>query len=92
MLIPLIIIMSLEHNLETFEVVIFIFLSTIFNSFSLTFYSIFQAHEKMEFQAISTIISSIFIFVGILLLIHYQLDILMVFIYLFISWTINLDL
>lgn len=36
------------------------------NSFSLLFYSLFQAHEKMEYQSISSIINSVIILLGVI--------------------------
>lgn len=47
------------------KIVYIITLSTIFTSFSETFYSIFQAYEKMEYQAISQVLSSILMLSGV---------------------------
>lgn len=51
-------------------------ISVIFNSFSVFISSIFQAHEKMEYLSIGTIISSILIFIGVLIAINLNLDVL----------------
>jgi len=40
---------------QTTKVVYLIALSTIFNSYSGIFYSIFQAHEKMEYKSLGQI-------------------------------------
>lgn len=51
-------------------------LSVILNSFAGFISSIFQAYEKMEYLSIGTIISSVFVFIGILAAIYYHLNVL----------------
>ena len=50
-------------------------LSMIFTSFYGIFNSVFTAYEKMLYPSISIILNSILIFLGILITMHYQLDI-----------------
>ncbi|MBU4536311.1 MAG: flippase [Euryarchaeota archaeon] len=47
----------------------------ILSSFSTLFYGLYQAHERMEFQAIGLIINSIMLFVGFILCIYLQLSV-----------------
>jgi len=61
---------------QTSDVVYIITLSIIIGAFSGIFNSIFQAYEKMEYQSIGVIISSILMFTGVILSIYYKLDIL----------------
>lgn len=58
--------------------------SVIFNSFSQLFFSIFQAYEKMEFQAVGQILQSSIIFGGVVLVIQQKLE-LIYFGYVFIT-------
>ena len=48
------------------KIVYLIALSIIFSSFSQMFYSIFQAFEKMEYQSLGQILSSVLIFSGVI--------------------------
>lgn len=64
------------YNPETMEVVYFIAIYTIFNAFSQIFYSIFQANEKMEYQSLGAILSSVLLLAGILLAIHLKFNII----------------
>lgn len=57
-------------------VIYLITISLIISSFSGIFNSIFQAHEKMEYQSISTILTSILMLSGVLIIIYYKLDII----------------
>lgn len=70
-----IIINLLNYPGKTVQVVYLIGLFVILTSFSQFFYSVFQAHEKMEFQSIGSIISSVFIFFGVLIAIYLKLDV-----------------
>ena len=63
------------YNPQTMLVVYFIAIYTIFTAFSLMFYSIFQAHEKMEYQSLGSILNSVLLLAGILLAIHLKFDI-----------------
>lgn len=65
----------LNYPAQTVLVVYLIGIFIILTSFSQFFYSVFQAHEKMEFQSIGFIFSSIFIFCGILIAIYLKLDV-----------------
>ena len=53
------------YSQETINVVYLVALSVILTAVSGLFYSIFQAHEKMEYQSIGQIINSILIFAGV---------------------------
>lgn len=55
---------------EMIIVIIIMAISTIFLAFSQIFYAIFQAFEKMEYQAISLVLNSVIILIGILLSIN----------------------
>lgn len=66
----------LNYPPKTIEVVSLIALSVIIGTFNKSFYSIFQAFEKMEFQSIGQIINSIFLFVSAIIAIYYGYDIL----------------
>ncbi len=65
----------LGYNPQTILVVYFITIFTIFNTFSLLFYAIFQANEKMEYQSLGAILSSVLLLAGILIAIHLKFDI-----------------
>ncbi|MCE7698454.1 MAG: flippase, partial [Methanobacterium paludis] len=58
------------------NVIYIITLSYLFGAISGVFFSIFQAHEDMEYQALGNIINSIFSFAGILFVIFYALGII----------------
>lgn len=66
----------LNNPPETVTVVYFIALSTIFGSISSFIFSIFQAHEKMEFQGIGQILNSVLMFSGVIIAIAYSLDVI----------------
>ncbi len=66
----------LNYDKQTIEVVLLIVLSFIFNSFTLMFYSIFQAYESMEYQSLGQVLNSIVLFAGIMLAIYFQLNLL----------------
>ena len=65
----------LNYPPETITVVYFIALSTILGSISSFIFSIFQAHEKMEFQGLGQILNSILMFSGVIIAIAYSLDV-----------------
>jgi O-antigen/teichoic acid export membrane protein len=60
----------LGYPKQTIKVVYFLALSVIFSSFSNIFNSIFQAYEKMQYQSIEQILSSILVFSGALFAIN----------------------
>ena len=66
----------LSYSKEVMDVIYLIFLYTCFTSFAGIFNAIFQAHEKMEYQSISTILTSIFTLSGVLIVIYFKLNVL----------------
>ncbi len=64
-LIIIIAINLLNYPSETIYAVYWAALFIIFTTISQIFYSIFQAHEKMEYQSIGTILNSIILFAGV---------------------------
>lgn len=54
-----------NYSLLTVQVVCILALWMVTNSFSQLFYSIFQAHEKMEYQSIASLINSAILFAGV---------------------------
>lgn len=59
------------------EIILYLFtFYIIFNSFSSTFCSIYQAYEKMEFQSITQISNSILILIGIIFAINKNYDVI----------------
>ena len=50
---------------QTVQVVYILALWMVFTSFTQLFYSVFQAHEKMEYQSIGTILYGILLFFGV---------------------------
>ncbi|AXI24809.1 polysaccharide biosynthesis protein [Methanofervidicoccus sp. A16] len=76
---------------ETKYVVYIISLYVIINSFNLAFYSIYQAYEKMEYVGIGNIINSLLLFIGVLIGIYLNFNVLgLAFIYLTVSGIILL--
>ncbi len=68
---------NILHYSQEIQLVIYIMsISVIFNSFAGLISSIFQAYEKMEYISIGIIINSIILFVGVMVSIYYQLDVL----------------
>ncbi|HTX60924.1 MAG TPA: flippase [Methanobacterium sp.] len=62
---------------ETTVYVIYILTAAyIFNAFSSIFYSIFQSHQKMEYQSVATILNSLVMLIGTFLAIHYGLNVI----------------
>ncbi len=70
-----IVIKIMDYPAETSTVVYIVTLSVLVNSFITMIYSIFQAHERMEFQSIGLVISSAVMLVGAVLAIRAGLDI-----------------
>ena len=66
----------LDYSRETLYVVYLIALFTLFGNFSMLFYSIFQAFEKMEYQSIGQVLNSILIFIGVIVGMTYGFDLL----------------
>ena len=62
---------------ETTVIVIYILtISFIFNAFSSIFYSIFQSYQKMEYQSVATILNSVVMLLGILIVINQGLNVI----------------
>lgn len=66
----------LGYPLQTIKVVYLISLSIVFSAFSGMFYSIFQAYEKMEYQSLGQILSSILMLGGALFAISEKFDVI----------------
>jgi len=66
----------LNYPSETITVVYFIALSTIFGSIASFIFSIFQAHEKMEFQGLGQILNAVLMFSGVFIAIAMSLDVI----------------
>jgi len=71
-----IVINILGYPEQTIKVVYFIALSVIFNAFSGMFYSIFRAFEKMEYQSLGQILSSVLMLVGALFAISQRFSVI----------------
>ncbi|VAW37989.1 hypothetical protein MNBD_DELTA02-402 [hydrothermal vent metagenome] len=65
----------MDYPAKTVEIVYIVALSVLVNSFITMIYSIFQAHERMEFQSIGQVISSAVMLIGAVLAIKAGLDI-----------------
>ena len=61
---------------QTIYVVYLVGLSVVCGSLASTFYSIFQAHEKMEYQSFSGVLSAAIMLVGVVLAVHYHISII----------------
>lgn len=66
----------LGYDQQTMQVVYIIALYTVFTTFSQLFYAVFQAHEKMEYQSLGTILSSVLLIVGVLLAIYFKFSLI----------------
>jgi O-antigen/teichoic acid export membrane protein len=65
----------LGYDQQTIQILSYFTFYTIFTSFSQLFYAVFQANEKMEFQSLGNILSSILVFIGVLMAITYGFNI-----------------
>lgn len=82
----IIIVNLMGYDQQTINVTYFIIFYTILNTFSLLFYSVFQANEKMEFPALGYILNSSLLFLGILMAIYYGFNIYQFsFVYIIVS-------
>lgn len=61
---------------QTIYIVYIIGLSVVCNSLASTFYSIFQAHEKMEYQSLAQVLSAALMLVGVILAVKYHISII----------------
>ncbi|MCE7699712.1 MAG: flippase, partial [Methanobacterium paludis] len=66
---------NLFYSQDVLNVTYILALSVILDSFSSTFYSIFQAYEKMEYQSMGKVIGSFLLFVGVIISIYYGLSV-----------------
>ncbi|MCE7698068.1 MAG: flippase, partial [Methanobacterium paludis] len=66
----------LGYSQKVIDVIYLIFLYTCLISFSGIFNAIFQAHEKMEYQSISTILTGVLTLSGVLVVIYFKLDVI----------------
>ncbi len=72
MIFVLVIVKVLDYPIETVYVLYFMMILLIFNTFSNFFASIFQSYEKLEYQSIASVLNSILMLIGILILINYN--------------------
>ncbi len=72
----ILILFIIGYGLETIIVVALITCYSLFASFSIMLYSLFQAHEKMEYQALGAVLNALLLLAGILLVIYYNMGIL----------------
>lgn len=66
----------LNYDSQTMQVIYIILLYMIFTSFTSLFYSVFQAHEKMGYQAFGTLVINILLLSSVFLAIYYKFDII----------------
>lgn len=66
----------LGYNDITIIVTYILTAAFIFNAFSSIFYSIFQSYQKMEYQSVATILNSVVMLIGTLLVIYLGLDVI----------------
>jgi len=65
----------LDYPKQTVNVVFLIALSILINGFSQIFYSIFQAHEKMEYQSLCSVLYNTLLLMGALFAISKKFDV-----------------
>jgi O-antigen/teichoic acid export membrane protein len=63
------------YDEQTIQVVLLITIYTIFTAFSQVYYALFQAFEKLEYQSIGSILAAILLFIGILMAIFFNFNI-----------------
>jgi O-antigen/teichoic acid export membrane protein len=85
-----VIINLLGYPQEVINVVYFVALYSILTAFYGIFNSIFQAYEEIEYQSIGQVISNVLMFAGVLIGIHYALNVLGFAFIFFISSVISL--
>nr|WP_319374849.1 flippase [uncultured Methanobacterium sp.] len=97
------IVTALNYSELVKSVIYVITISVILGSFSGIFNSIFQAHEKMEYLALGTIINSVLLFIGTFIGLYYHYGIIyfawiyaisssFVFIYIFLAYILKFSL
>lgn len=70
-----VVVQLIGYNEQTIQVIYIIALYTIFTTFSQLFYAVFQANEKMEYQAIGVILNSVLLLVGVFIAIYFKFNI-----------------
>ncbi len=75
----------LGYSREVSTIIYIIAFSVIFVAFSAIFNAIFQSYEKMEYQSVGTILNAVLMLGGILIAIHFNLNILVFAFVYFIS-------
>jgi O-antigen/teichoic acid export membrane protein len=82
----ILIVSILFYSYELLMVTLVLAISVVIDSFSNIFYSIFQAYEKMEYQAIGKCLASVLLLLGIIIVINYGWGVVaFASIYLFVS-------
>lgn len=77
----------LNYPQTTADVIYFLILSLIFTSISSSLYSIFQAYEKLEYQAIGIVLNSLLMLISIFIAVYLRLSVLgFAFIYVVVSF------
>ncbi len=71
----LILTVLMGYDPKTITVIFIITLAIVISSFFITFFSIFQAHERMEYQAIATGFDNIFMLAAVIAFISLSLDV-----------------
>ena len=65
----------LNYSENVIYVIFLLVISLVFTTFSGAFYSLFQSYEKLEFQSVIIFFSSILMLIGVLVAIHYKLNV-----------------
>lgn len=64
-----------SYSDKVLSVIYLLMLANIFYGFTQAFYSVFQAYEKMEYQSLGSIINTVLMLAGVLVAMHYSLDV-----------------
>ena len=72
MIFVVVIVNVLDYPIETVYVLYFMMVFLIFNTFSNFFASLFQSYEKLEYQSMASVLNSILMLMGVLILIKYD--------------------
>ena len=72
----IIIILIMGYNIEIIKITVLITLYSLFSSLSIMFYSLFQAHEKLEYQSLGQVFNQSLLFLGAFFLIFNKIDIM----------------
>ncbi|MDI6645195.1 MAG: flippase [Methanobacteriaceae archaeon] len=71
-----IIILIMGYNIEIIKITVLITLYSLFSSLSIMFYSLFQAHEKLEYQSLGQVLNQSLLLLGAFFLIFNKIDIM----------------